>query len=218
MSSATGRPSRPEVPHRPTDINPVNLLAFDQASSFASGYTGGLGMEPLNSAQRSTSLADDRNRFVGMESQPLYQFFYGADGPWNQENSRVRGHPEALLSSFTGFRETATFSECATSVIPTDSGYGSQAKHSVGIPSVNGDLDRTPEALLQLAEIQIPNGTASLTRDVNHWSNTWSPGSLARPDGVPANNAPTYACSHCERTYRSQSDLKYVFCLWSVSH
>jgi hypothetical protein len=138
------------------------------------------------------------------------------DGPWNQEKSRAKGHHEALPPSFNGFRDTVAPSECETSngpdTLQSDSGYGSQARQSVGIPSVSGDVDRSPEALMtQLAEFQIPSGSihgSSQVHDVNHLRHPWNQGPLGRPEGVPTNNVPSHVCPYCEETFRSQSDHK----------
>lgn len=159
---------------------------------------------------------DGRSRFTGQATinDRLLQFYCDRDGPWNQEKFRVRGHPQALPSSFTGFRETVAPSECETSVgqgaHQSDSGYGSQAKQSVGIPSVYGDVDRTPDSLLnQLADFQIPRGstrTSFQAHDVNHYGHPWPPVTLARPDAAPSPNVPNHICPYCQQASRSRSE------------
>lgn len=198
-------------------MDPLNLHFFGNAAqSVTSGFLEDLDIAGLSSGRKAMAPPDDRSRFAGRElSDRLFQFYCDRDGPWNQEKSRVREHPEALPSSFTGFRETVALSECETSIgtgtLQSDSGYGSQARQSVGQPSIYGDVDRNQESLLsQLADFQIPGSSHSSfqAHDVNHLRHPWTQGTLARPNTVPTNNVPNHVCQYCPRTFTSQSDHK----------
>jgi hypothetical protein len=200
----------------PTDVDPLNLHSFGNARNVNPGFLNELDIAALSSGRDATGPTDDRSGFAGLEGNRLYQFYVDRDGPWNPQKSRVRDHSEVLPPSFNWFRDTTVPSECETSIGPgnlqSDSGYGSQARQSVGQPSIYGDVDRTPESLLaQLPAFQISHGSGrghTQVSDVDHSRNSWNQGSLVPPDAVTTNNTHNYVCQYCSKTFRSQSDHK----------
>lgn len=207
--NGTHRSSALERHHGPAEVDPLDLQLFDSGSGATPALIADLDIADMSSIPKAMAPPDDRSRFAGGEvNDRLFQFWCDRDGPWNQEKFRVRGHPEALPPSFTGFRETTAPSECATSIGPgtlqSDSGYGSQARQSVGIPSVYGDVDRSAEPLTnQLAETQLFHGPS-----YSSFAAPWTPGTIDPPNAVPTNNTPNYTCHICSMRFRGKSDYK----------
>lgn len=143
--------------------------------------------------------------------------WYQGDGPWDplvgkntppsrQDDPRGRGHMSAPLKNngpaFQGYRVANTVpSECDTlhtGVLPSDSGYGSGPRPSIGNPSVYDELDHNTEtqSLIEplmdfnlanhpyIQPTNSQNGTSSMDQDNNN-----------------------LICAYCDQRVKTKSEL-----------
>lgn len=196
-------------------------------SSFASLPGTGSGMlDPLVALQSLGS------KNMGRQ-YPLYDWYHTRDGPWDPVSKTLPldGRDDAQISfehgtsnsrpgippAFFGYRSRVVPSECDTVIQPSDSGYESATRHSVGISSIYGDVDRSADAQSVIAQIsdfrfQGIEQNVLEASDIDSQQDLWKqPGSSQSAQTTTnAENRKILVCENCKKLVKTQSELKYV--------
>lgn len=150
----------------------------------------------------------------GLGSGQLYQFLTSRDGPWVPQVSGVRAQPasEPLRGpSFFVHRNSPLPSDCGTAVgvdiLPSDSGYESMTRQSVGNPSVVGEHDQSSESIITaFSGFQLQGTNRSLSE---YQRDPWTQPASVRLGGTATTpNAANFVCPHCNAAVKTKSELK----------
>ncbi|KAJ9156336.1 C2H2 and C2HC zinc finger [Pleurostoma richardsiae] len=162
----------------------------------------------------------------------LSEWYFSRDGPWDPiqgKNAAIPRSPDARTRtrpavtnpqgrvSFTQFRGSTVASECETlpsAVLPSDSGYESRTRPSVGNPSVYGDHDRsadTQSIVGQLGGFQLdglqqdgfPHRESNLPRDGYPQPGISNPATSSPDTGGNR----SLVCPFCHKTVKTKSEL-----------
>jgi hypothetical protein len=194
----------------PNDADSFVLGNFHAVSGSQPGYgnafNGDIG--DLGPVQNPAVVPDGHSRFAGLENAPLDRFIFDSGAPWTQENTRLGSQPGTLPSSFATYRPTALSvaqSSVRSGILPSDSGYGTQPRKSIGPPSTYGGSDTTSHVAFnrQLVGLQLENGSSyggSQAHDFDQSTVSWGQDALPRPLPFP--------CRLCDSRFKSQSELK----------
>ncbi len=146
----------------------------------------------------------------------LAAWYDARDAPWipgaRFEDPRQKSRPStvgqriAAPPSFLAFRELGAPSECETTpgVLPSDSGYASGHRPSVGNPSIYGEVDRSGDAQSltgHFAGIQFTpdlGSEVSQTQEFNRHRVPW--------DQAPG--AQALWCDDCKKPLKTKSEKK----------
>ena len=107
---------------------------------------------------------------------------------------------------FQDYRGSTVPSECDTmhtGVLPSDSGYASAPRPSIGHPSVYDDMDHTTETqsiIGQFSDVQLNNGGDMWTR----------PAEAQTSAATVAHDKDNLICSWCNQKVKTKSELKYA--------
>jgi hypothetical protein len=120
------------------------------------------------------------------------------------------------LQAFSQYRNTNVPSECSTipPSIPTDSGYVSGHRHSVGNPSVYSDVDRATDTQSIVGHMHdlFSSNVSNFSADQSHHRNGWShpePQLMSNTQPPEAGtNATERVCRVCNATCKTRSDMK----------
>ena len=149
----------------------------------------------------------DQQTFAqGQGLHPMIEYIHNRDEPWNplevEKRLLVGVSPNQDLPNFNGFRmpppsEADTVSQSVGGV-PSDSGYGSMARQSVGNPSVYGEMDQTLISRLQaMGKENVSSTTELRKREVRGQRPTLGTSSTK---GI--------TCPTCDALLRTNSELK----------
>jgi hypothetical protein len=149
----------------------------------------------------------DQQTFAqGQGLYPMMEYIHNRDEPWNPLDVEKRlfagVSPNHPLSNFHGFRmpppsEADTVSQSVGGV-PSDSGYGSMARQSVGNPSVCGDMDQTLISRLQaMGKENVSSTTEPRKREARGQRPTL---------GTPSTKG--IICPTCDTLLKTNSELK----------
>ncbi len=115
-------------------------------------------------------------------------------------------------SSFVGYPRASAPSDCETTpgILPSDSGYGSMSRASVGNPSIHGEVDQTRETQ-SMVENPGDFGFASelaseLHRQGEAHGARYSWGEPANPQRKAVNK--DLYCDVCKRQLKNRSEKK----------
>lgn len=188
-------------PGRPAD---TSILPFAQYASMSNqghdsrGLMGNL--QALAGGHGQHSFAQNQGL------HPMNQFMHDR-GPWNPIQLTAPSQPAGVqfnqgLPSFAGHRsvppsEADTVSQSIGGIL-TDSGYGSNARQSVGNPSVYGELDPSVIARLQA----MGQDDISLKGDSQKRETRGQRPAMGTP------NAKSLICPDCEEPVKTPSELK----------
>ena len=150
-----------------------------------------------------------------ISQHPLAQFLWAEDGPWVPARSGVRSQePSQPLKgpSLSMYTNPSAPSDCGTAfgatILPSDSGYESMTRQSVGNPSVVGEHDRSAEGVTS----SFPDPQFQL-QDINQaipdypWEKPVTAHSVETATNLTVSNL---VCPHCNSTVKTKSELKYV--------
>ena len=112
------------------------------------------------------------------------------------------------LPNFTGYRDMPPPSEADTvsqsiGGIPTDSGYGSNARQSVGNPSVYGEVDQSLETRSLISRLQAMNQDDILSKE-----ETRNREARSQRPAQATPNAKSIICPVCNVAVKTNSELK----------
>ncbi|KAK4144188.1 uncharacterized protein C8A04DRAFT_28090 [Dichotomopilus funicola] len=200
------------------NVSPTSPTAFTPHSH---GQPGDLAMSsvftfPPMAASSNNELMGELQSLVGSHSQQdvlhsTYPRMKDRGGPWNPlsvaRQSVGLSYPQAI-PNFTGYRSVApseidTISQSAKN--PTDSGYGSHTKLSIGNASIlSGDMDSTFETQNITFRMQ-----AMLGRDdVSMSGESWGRDSRSQRPGVPGSRTTKkLVCPVCHDSVKTRSEL-----------
>ena len=159
---------------------------------------------------------------------PLANWYQNDDEPWNPLSAPADGsaRSQALPASFMSYRGRPSASECDTlppGVLPSDSGYATVPRPSVGDPSVYGDYDQSGETQSmtgRFSDFQIqntaPDALLDRSPEIYH-----PPSSFREPSRRAGQNgdSPQLVCPTCQKTVKTKSELTYdAFALINIGH
>ncbi|KAK2069512.1 hypothetical protein P8C59_004090 [Phyllachora maydis] len=148
-------------------------------------------------------------------SYGLAQCFSNSNGPWNpmRAGSGIATGLSGLPPRFTEYNATATFSDTGTIRHDgfSDSGYGTLAQKSVGIPSIYSDVDRSVETLsifdaiseCQIQGVGVDTASTSTREDANQGGHR--PNAGKNQSGRSLHG---HYCEHCKKNVKTRSELK----------
>lgn len=209
------------VDGRPRPIEPdLNNGSVQAASPSVYEHFNDL---PSMNMNRSPGSSENSMRLPGQHS--LYNWYFSQEKPWDPLQGKITPVPRSedvrhgarslgLIRhggpTFSGYRGSIVPSECETThhgVLPSDSGYESRTRHSVGNTSIYGDVDRSGETqsiASNLADFQFDRHRPS-------HPDTWEQHNTQPAAEVSTkldNNS--LVCQHCKQTVKTRSELKYV--------
>jgi hypothetical protein len=185
------------------------------------GRPADVGMPPFAQyGQGSPELLDVLQAFASSHGQqgftqtqalhPTMSQFMHDRGPWNplgvaRQSAGVSFNQ--ALPNFTGYRSIPPPSEADTvsqSVggIPTDSGYGSNARQSVGNPSVYGEVDQSLETQGLISRLQ------AMGQDISSKEETRNREARSQRPTLGTPNAKSIICPVCNVPVKTNSELK----------
>lgn len=162
--------------------------------------------------------APDSSHHLGSQNIPLNLFIH-AQGPWHPHFGRLASnHAGTLPCSTPDFRESG-FSTAriisARTLPPSDSGYGTEARKSVGVPSIYGENDASSSALSShlFGNAQFEHESVydvSHDNEVDCSAVSWDQATLSNATAYSSPDTQPFRCDNCERSFQKQSELKYV--------
>lgn len=217
---STALPSPGIGQRSPNDIDGYVTTDHNTAPSHHGFFSSFPGFSGQGTVEHPTFLPDDPTRLNGLRDAPfpINRFLQtrAQDAPWTGLRHGAE-HP-SLLNIYGGYHMPTSFTAQLTvpSVItPSDSGYETQPRKSVGVPSVHGDTDLSGHgASAQLMDMQLDHDSvydAASTHAVGQSTLPWGHGVRSEPPLSSGNDTASLKCDECpNRIFMSNSDLKYV--------